>query len=396
LKPLLESLAAHLSEQFAAERDLDQMTDQLSHSYEEINLLYRFSHVLRPDEDFAATARKLLEETADLLEQRLLVLCQPEADRLEWRAGSGCAFPDLLDWLAVSRSALNAIHDEITRRWTDGDVANAFRHTGTVSSPGTQIHYIVSPVRVRSRVTGYVGFFRPDDEAPPETGELRLLECLAEELSTAATTRNLYQELREMLFSTVRSLVAAIDAKDEYTRGHSERVYQISSLIGQDLGLPPDDMQALTWASLLHDIGKIAIQGNILNKPGKLTVEEFNEVKSHPVRGCRVLEPIPQLQTSLPGIRHHHERHDGSGYPDGLRGDAIPLIARIISVADAFDAMFSSRSYRKAQTQEWAIEEIRTCAGTQFDPHVVESFLRLVERGALEQYRTLSADRPAA
>jgi response regulator RpfG family c-di-GMP phosphodiesterase len=372
------------------------MTGQLSQSYDEINLLYRFSHVLRPDESFAKAAHRLLEETADLLEQRLLIFCQPDEDHIEWSAGSRSGFPDVLHWLTGNWDALEAIQTEFTRKLRGRESRNSARHASVVQGPDGPVHYVICPVRVRSEMTGYVGVFRVEGELPIETGELRLLEALAEELSNVATTRQLYQELREMLFNTVRSLVAAIDAKDVYTRGHSERVYLYSMKIGEHMGLSADDMQILSWASMLHDVGKIGISGEILNKPAKLTEEEFAEIKTHPAKGCLVLAPIPQLAATIPAIRHHHERYDGRGYPDGLSGEAIPLIARVIAVADTFDAIYSSRAYRAARSLDWAVEEIRRCSGTQFDPDVAAAFLELLEGGALDEIKGREPEQPAA
>jgi len=396
LRRALESFGAHLGERFAAEKDLDHMTGQLSQSYDEINLLYRFSHVLRPDESFAKAAHRLLEETADLLEQRLLIFCQPDQDHIEWSAGSRSGFPDVLHWLTGNWDALEAIQAEFTRKLRGRESRSSSRHASVVQGPDGPVHYVICPVRIRTEVTGYVGAFRVEGEPPIETGELRLLEVLAEELTNVATTRQLYHELREMLFNTVRSLVAAIDAKDVYTRGHSERVYRYSMKIGERLGLPADDMQILSWASVLHDVGKIGISGEILNKPSKLTEAEFAEIKTHPAKGCLVLAPIPQLAATIPAIRHHHERYDGQGYPDGLAGEAIPLIARIIAVADTFDAIYSSRAYRAARTLEWAVAEIRRCSGTQFDPGVAAVFLELLEAGDLDDIRGGEREQPAA
>ena len=396
LRAALTSLGTHLGERFAAEQDLDHMTGQLSQSYDEINLLYRFSHILRPDDSFAKAAHRMLEETADLLEQRLLIFCQPDEDHIEWSAGSRSTFPDVLHWLTGNWDALEAIQAEFTLRLRGRESRSSTRHASTVEGPEGPVHYVICPVRVRAEVTGYVGVFQVEGEPPIETGELRLLEALAEELSNVATTRGLYHELREMLFNTVRSLVAAIDAKDVYTRGHSERVYRYSMKIGERLGLSADDLQTLSWASVLHDVGKIGISGEILNKPAKLTDAEFAEIKTHPAKGCVVLAPIPQLAATIPAIRHHHERYDGHGYPDGLAGEAIPLLARVIAVADTFDAIYSSRAYRAARSLGWAIEEIRRCSGTQFDPPVAAAFLELLEEGALDDVKGEEPAEPAA
>ncbi|MCK4411942.1 MAG: HD domain-containing protein [Candidatus Eisenbacteria sp.] len=385
MEPLVLTLAEQISERFRLESDLDRMTDQLSQSYDEINLLYDFAHLLRPERGFGENARALLRETADLLEHRLLIRFQADPQQIDWACGPAQSMERGKRWLTGSPPTLARIHsDAVARAATSGD-RRPMRIPATHHAPQGVFHYVVVPVRTGEAITGYVGVFRTETENSFETTELRLLECLAEELSNASTTRQLNRELRAMLFNTVRSLVAAIDAKDEYTRGHSERVYHTSLAIGERLGLPETELRDLSWAALLHDIGKIAIRGDILNKPSRLTDGEFQAVRTHPERGCRVLEPIPQLRASWPGIRHHHERHDGKGYPDGLHGDEIPLLARIIAVADAYDAMISTRAYRHAQSSRTAREQINRGAGTQFDPRIVEVFLALEAEGVLQE-----------
>jgi len=384
LQPPLASLAAALGASLVQGQVLDQMTDQLSQAYDEINLLYRFSRVLRPDESFAESAAKLLAETAELMERRLLILCRSEVEDCTWSVGPDLELTPALRWLTATRVALDGVQADFARQLRESGPLGVTRFPGRVLAPGGPIDYVVAPVHTRKAVSGYVGAFRPAETEPFETGELRLLECLAQELSNTATTRDLLRELREMLFNTVRSLVAAIDAKDEYTRGHSERVFHLSVRIGQSMGLPPEQIQMLNWAALLHDVGKIAIQREILNKPARLTDEEYRIIQSHPERGCKVLQPILQLRPVLPAIRHHHERYDGRGYPDGLLGEAIPLLSRIIAVADTYDAITSTRAYRQARTAEYAREQIEQGAGTQFDPALVRVFLKMLEAGDLE------------
>lgn len=172
----------------------------------------------------------------------------------------------------------------------------------------------------------------------------------------------------------VRALVSAVDQKDQYTSGHSNRVGFYSRLLGVKLGLKDDDLQMLEWSALLHDVGKIGIRDDVLKKPGKLTKEEFEHIKEHPVRSYEVVRQIPQLKGALAGVRHHHERLDGSGYPDGLAGDEIPLQARIVLVADIFDSLTTTRSYRKAFSWEKALEILHEEAGSVGDPKLVELF----------------------
>jgi HD-GYP domain-containing protein (c-di-GMP phosphodiesterase class II) len=178
----------------------------------------------------------------------------------------------------------------------------------------------------------------------------------------------------------VKALAKAIEVKDPYTHGHSERVTEYALMIADAMRLDERERQKLKYAATLHDIGKIGIAGRVLNKPGDLTDEEYTHVKTHPLLGESIVEPVEFLQGPRPIILHHHERFDGRGYPGGLKGTDIPLCARILSVADAFEAMRSDRPYRRAMPLNNAVEELKRNAGTQFDPRVVEVFLGILER----------------
>ncbi|MEW6214372.1 MAG: HD domain-containing phosphohydrolase [Nitrospirota bacterium] len=188
-----------------------------------------------------------------------------------------------------------------------------------------------------------------------------------------------YRELKELYEGLILSFVNAIDAKSPWTKGHSERVTNYAIAIAKEMGLKEKDIETLKIAALLHDIGKIGTYDVILEKPKRLSIKEFNLVKMHPVKGEEILRPIRQLQNILPIIRSHHERIDGKGYPDGLKGDEIPLLSKIISVTDSFDSMTSQRPYRSTPGKEYAISELKRYSGTQFDPQVVEAFLRVIK-----------------
>lgn len=187
-----------------------------------------------------------------------------------------------------------------------------------------------------------------------------------------------YYKLNLSYKSTVLALSKAIDARDTYTSGHSERVTQISLKIGQALALSPDKLDTLEIAALFHDVGKIGIPDQILNKPGKLTDEEFNKIKEHPSIGVDILKTIEFLDKTLPMILHHHEKYGGGGYPLGISGDSIPLESRIICVADSYDAMTSDRPYRNGLPHNVAIDELIKFKGIQFDPIIVETFLKIL------------------
>ena len=181
--------------------------------------------------------------------------------------------------------------------------------------------------------------------------------------------------ISSMYIRSIDSLIKALEAKDFYTRGHSQRVTRFSVAVGRGLALPPARLAVLQRAAILHDLGKIGVRESVLNKPGKLTYEEFGEVARHPEVATQILSPIPFFQDVLPSILHHHERFDGRGYPKRIGGTDIPLESRIMSVADTYDAMTSTRAYRPALSGEEATAEIRRCSGSQFDPEIVPVFL---------------------
>jgi HD superfamily phosphohydrolase YqeK len=184
--------------------------------------------------------------------------------------------------------------------------------------------------------------------------------------------------------ATIAALCQAVETKDYYTRGHSERVSRGSVMIAEEIGMRPERVTAIRYAGMLHDVGKLGVPTKVLQKPGGLTEEEYAAVQLHPMRGLEIVQEIGFLDEALNGIMHHHERMDGTGYPMGLAGDEIPEFARVISVADVFDTLTSTRSYRKACPIEEAVAELRRCAGKHFDPALVEAFLRALDRTAWE------------
>ncbi len=182
---------------------------------------------------------------------------------------------------------------------------------------------------------------------------------------------------------TIRMLSAAIDEKDPYTQGHSGRVAKYSVIIAEELGLIDAEVDQIRISALLHDVGKIGIDDRVLKKPGTLTPEEFQLMKQHPSKGANIMRPVPQLSEMIPGIELHHESFDGSGYPRRLVGTEIPLMARIIAVADTLDAITTNRPYQSAYELDYALKMIRHLSGKRFDPNVVEAFARAVEKGAI-------------
>lgn len=213
---------------------------------------------------------------------------------------------------------------------------------------------------------------------PFEPEELKIaVENGISKYSMASNNKIFYNELRELFYKTIRAISNALDTKDSYTNGHSLRVTLYSMILAKELNLDDDYMEDIEIAGLLHDIGKIAMPKSILCKNGKLTDEEFMVMKSHPVRGEKIVINIKKLQMISEWVKAHHEKWDGTGYPDSLKGNQIPLAGRIIALADTYDAMTSTRPYRTALSHEVAINEIKRCSGSQFDPALAEVFIRI-------------------
>jgi putative nucleotidyltransferase with HDIG domain len=192
-----------------------------------------------------------------------------------------------------------------------------------------------------------------------------------------------YKELKNLFESLILSFVNALDAKSPWTKGHSERVTNYAIATAKEMGLKEKDIETIRTAALLHDIGKIGTYEVILDKPQRLSIEELALVKMHPAKGEEILSPINQLKDIFPIIRSHHERIDGEGYPDGLKGNEILLLAKIIAVADSFDSMISERPYRPRLSIDDALSELKRCSGTQFDSQVVEAFSKAVMKYVL-------------
>ena len=239
------------------------------------------------------------------------------------------------------------------------------------------LSHIRVPLIVRGEAIGVlnVGTKRPSAYT---TDNLSTLEKLAAQISVALENSRLLSDLEELFIGTVKSLSSAIDAKSKWTAGHSERVTKYALDIGREIGLSETELKDLELAGLLHDVGKIGTYESILDKPGKLTDEERTIMQQHPVMGAEILAPIKQLKDIIPGVKYHHEFYDGTGYPDGLKGEGIPLHARILTVADTVDAMGADRPYRKGRSTDVIIAELKRCSGTQFDPKVVEAFLKVL------------------
>jgi len=245
----------------------------------------------------------------------------------------------------------------------------------------------VTRLRVRGDTIGFLGAVSYSRGKRFDEGQRKLLHIVSNRASAAIENAKLYEDLQATFQQTIRGLASAIDKMDRYTAGHSERVAAYAQILAIKLGLPEDEVEIVRQAALMHDIGKIGCVMN-LNKPGKLSQAEYEVFQQHPTHGRDILEPISFLHPLIPGVHLHHERWDGAGYPLGLEKQGIPVIARIISVADTYDAMTSDRAYRKALPHSVAIGEISRCSGNQFDPDIANPFLEAIEAYRVEAEAT--------
>ncbi len=271
-----------------------------------------------------------------------------------------------------------------------GDPAGVFVDNGPAQGPDDDTalgpgRRVVAVAADAQSPVGWIVAVNPVDDRRFATPEVELIQPVASLIGTQRTNGKLYGELKELLFGVIRSLTAAIDAKDPYTSGHSERVARIAVRLAEQLGLSANQRGDLYLMGLLHDVGKIGIDDGVLKKAEKLTPEEYRMIQSHVEIGVHILSDLKKLSHLLPGVAHHHEHYDGTGYPGGLKGEDIPFSARILAVADGFDAMSSTRPYRRRLTPLAIDEILRNGSGVQWDPRVIDALTAC--RGDVESIR---------
>ncbi len=282
--------------------------------------------------------------------------------------------PEIEEGRLNVREIINHLKDNRGILAHDSTAAHFF-----TSAPQNLSTFMSVPLVTRQRTIGLLSVHSCTGDTRFTEGQRKVLNMLGSRTAAAVDNAMLYENLQQTFSQTIQGLARALEAMDPYTAGHSDRVTVYARITAEELGEPEDQIEMITQAAALHDIGKMGCHAN-LNKPGKLTDEEYEIVKMHPTFGREILKPITFLQPIIPGVHLHHERWDGKGYPLGLEGEEIPMIARILSVADSYDAITSSRAYRKAMKHSQAVDELTRCAGTQFAPNVIEAFLRGIEK----------------
>jgi HD-GYP domain-containing protein (c-di-GMP phosphodiesterase class II) len=370
--------------------DLDQWLDKLKRIEERaqrLALLSQLSQILNSTLDHKEIRRRATEAATRLMkaEAGSLLILNEEKSQLNFEVALGDREEDIkmislnfgegiAGWVAQHGKSLIVNSPERDRRFFKGvDERTAFKTR----------NIICVPVKVKEKIVGVLEAVNKQDGGKFDKEDLSLLTSLADQVAVALDNSRLYQELEEMFFQTADSLADAIEKRDPYTGGHTQRVTLYSQAIAKYLPLKPLERKWLKITSVLHDIGKIGIEDYILKKPERLSPQEFEVIKCHSEIGAKIVEHIRQLKEIIPGVRYHHEQVNGKGYPDGLMGEDIPSLARIIAVADTYDAMTTDRPYRKAMGKEAAVEELKRCSGTQLDKEVVEAFIQAYEKGEI-------------
>lgn len=381
MERFLNQVALQVQDRLTYKKEMEEMAVELTDNFEQLSFYAKIAGRVKSITFAGSMLQELVEELLDTMRTDMAFARLPE--RPEYNA-LVCTqkipekisdYDDFIDAL-IDSIPLNSPSLE-----EDYFIVNDSRTTPGFSNLAPDPYrFLAVKMKHNGNFYGWMGLVSFNFKEIFRRSELRLLDSMAEQIAVVITNSDLYRDLERFVINMVKSLVFAIEAKDDYTRGHSERVCQYSLLMAERLGLDEERKKILQWASILHDSGKIGIPESILNKPWRLKDEEYQIIKNHPMKGHTILEPLEQLASSLPGMLHHHERYDGAGYPQGLKGKEIPLDARIIAVADTFDAITSKRAYRPAKTPEEALEEIEKVAGTQLDPDLVKVFKEVFTR----------------
>ncbi len=245
---------------------------------------------------------------------------------------------------------------------------------------------MIVPLKIRDKIFGVASAFSFSEKKQFNEKDVYYMSFITQKAASAIENIALYENIYDNLFSTLYAFVTALEVRDLYTRKHSTRVAKYAHMIAEEMKCTEEELDIINFAGSLHDIGKIGIRDDILLKPGRLTDEEYEKIKEHPVIGADIISKLGLWDREMEIIRHHHERYDGKGYPDGLKGDATPKLARILCVADSFDAMVSERAYRKKMDRSQVIEIIKSNSGTQFDPEVVKAFLEVADQELVDDF----------
>jgi len=379
------------------QRNIADLSSNLASTYEEITLLYRLSENLRIGEDPARLWRAALDWLTDIVPAKTLAIRFAARESSRDEVSSSEEAKLYVDGPSPLSDAM--LHELVELAGPHShDHTLVFNNQSTEDNPWVDVEVeqlVMVPICAGDCCFGYLLAANHVDDGEFGTVEGSLLSSVASILGIHCSNVQLFHEQAELMSGIVRALSSAIDAKDPYTRGHSDRVARVAVRIAEQMGLPADQTSTIYLSGLLHDVGKIGIADSVLRKPGRLTDAEYEHIKLHPGLGHKILKDIKKIEHVLPGVLHHHEAVNGKGYPDGLMGDNIPLQARIIAVADSFDAMGSDRPYRRGMEESKVDSILRQGAGEQWDSEVIDAFFAArddIREIAQEEDDTLQLD----
>ncbi len=378
---------------------IDQFSEQLLNTYEETNLLFRIARMMNGLQDPADLIPTCLNQIHPVLPFNwVAVKFWVNKRDIQGLTGRLVVAGELPCPMGTFE---RVVIDEFSRK-TAVDWTRLLEPTGQGIAGLVRSEVVVEQITHDGEAVGVLLAGGKAGSCPMESdvtsGEMMFLEATANLLGVFHENLARFDEQKKLFMGTLTALTASIDAKDEYTRGHSERVAYLGAQLAEAMGMDTQEVELIHTIGLVHDVGKIGVPEAVLCKAGKLTDEEFAQIKRHPEIGYNILKGIPNIDPILPGVLSHHERWDGKGYPQRLKGEGISLPGRILALADTFDAMSSTRSYRPAMPREAVLEEIRNCAGTQFDPKLAPIFIKLDFTGydQLVEKHGAAANRSAA
>ena len=376
LAETMEDLVAGIMDEYRYKSDLEMMTEELGARYEELHLVYAVDqHVQSHSGEHEKVFQSLLQSAAEHLNVDVVAFVRPSKEICQYATSLSKEINNLDLVLVEMRGDLY----RFVQASGETMVMNAFddpRRPYIFTDMPYKV--IASPVHTDKKVDSLVVLLNHEHKPDFTNSDRKLADVLASQLSSLSNTYLLMESMSEFNHQLAMALIEAVEAKDPYTRGHSERVHHITMEIGKAMGLPPDELDDLHWGSLLHDVGKIGIPDAVLCKPARLTKDEYTFIMVHPERSYEILRHIKHLEKAVLGARHHQEMYDGKGYPHGLKGEHIPLHGRIIAVADTYDSITSSRAYRAGRSHEVAMKEIERVSGAQLDPNIIEVFKKVV------------------
>ncbi len=389
LMELVESIGQMFTERLVHELDIDDFASGLIHSYQELNMLYELSTPLASVLDVKQICHIVLKQAVEIIESQraFMMLVDSENEQLVVTASVDAT----RDLRGLRIKIENSLYEGVIQNGDPlviGDLEK-YPHLRDKINGADGLHtipFICVPVTIERIVSGVISMSRRPSGKPYTSEDTKLLCAMASQAGISLGNARLYRDLREMFVSTVEALAAAVEAKDPYTYGHCQRVAKYSVAIGEDIELPGKEKLDLKLAGILHDVGKVGISGSILRKSAELTQMELAEIRSHPVKGAEIVKHVEQMSDIALWIRHHHERYNGTGYPDGLQGEQIPLHSRILAVADAYDCITSNRNGTLKYPHDTAVTRLQTGSGSEFDPEIINVFLNLVREDIYEQY----------